>query len=356
MYSQNQYLETNTGSTSVDIVDINVHNIYKDIYGTGGFGVVKINWYDPMTGYAGWITEQIPTNLQTFAIASPENRGGLIVGAEDATLYMRNDDNGNISYGEIILDLTSTNDVLCLEAYEEYLIVGGENGLLYTGKWNQTNGDWIWTSIILTSFHIRSVAIVPKGTGYLVGAFGDENVNFISEDFFNTTTSPISSFANFHASHFCSDGTNVRINVAGDDMRIYQSVNSGATFTNNNFPYYPVQNIVSKDKYTINVCGFQPGELIKTTDNCQTWEEIAIPGNEVVNDIDINADCRVIGGGNNNFGCNRQKGGCLTLIFFKWTKRRLFFLAKKTIYVAVFYLCIIKLNGSKLCWGATCQG
>ena len=59
---------------------------------------------------------------------------------------------------------------------------------------------------------------------------------------------------------------------------------------------------------------------------------------------------------NNQFWCNRQKGGCLTLIFFKWTKRRLFFLAKKTIYVAVFYLCIIKLNGSKLCWGATCQG
>jgi len=39
-----------------------------------------------------------------------------------------------------------------------------------------------------------------------------------------------------------------------------------------------------------------------------------------------------------------------------WTKWLLFFSAKDKGLNLLYYICLIKLNGSKLCWGATCQG
>ena len=54
--------------------------------------------------------------------------------------------------------------------------------------------------------------------------------------------------------------------------------------------------------------------------------------------------------------CNGQKVCCFHLNLFKWTKSMLFF---STLFVSdyyTYYFSYIKLNGSRLCWRATCQG
>ena len=58
----------------------------------------------------------------------------------------------------------------------------------------------------------------------------------------------------------------------------------------------------------------------------------------------------------NNFRYNRQKGGYFGVLMSKWTKRRLYFSTAFAYQQFGYYLCFVKLNGSRLCWRATCQG
>ena len=59
---------------------------------------------------------------------------------------------------------------------------------------------------------------------------------------------------------------------------------------------------------------------------------------------------------NGKLGIIDKSNGFFTLDFFKWTKVMVYLSVQFTLYLKCYYLRFVKLNGSKLCWIATCQG
>jgi hypothetical protein len=304
----------NTGYTATDLVDVCRDQFSFTIYAVGNDGVVKINPY--YNGYTGWITEEISGNPNTYCVASPENRGSILIGTDSASIYLRSYDQllGVYYYSLMVVFANNCNKVLSLAAYNNKVVGGGENGLLFVGEWDVVNSVWNFTQINITNEHIRTVAIAPVGSDYLVGAFGDNGFNAISDDFFTNYASPLNIGDDLFGSHFCSDGTDVKITLGGNGQDIYQSFNSGANFSTIYFNLFDIQNILAKGTDEIYVCGFNDDEVYKSPDGGINWVQVTVPNSETVKDLTYSATCSLMGVGTSNLAYNEQEVQTLDLI------------------------------------------